>query len=197
MKSDKVALGIILFVLLCLVLGCGQSRYDNRVAEFRAHPAPQDATPYMGDSLIEFCEYNYPEFWTDGRVNRGIGGSNVWDVLSLWFDVVQNELPSNIFLMVGVNDMGNGEFYEHMDLLLSVIDVPVTTMSILPTSYEVNNISIADMNLSIQELSNLYELSYIDLWPFMVVDGILNPDYTTDGIHLNREGCIAFLDNTI
>lgn len=56
------------------------------------------------------------------------------------------------------------------------------------TGHPLNNSIIKDLNKRLEDLSNLYDYQFIDIYPELVEFGQLNKDFTFDGLHLNGEG---------
>lgn len=178
--------------------------YDFRVRSFAEQNQPFRNVVLLGDSITEGFEV--PKFLPGRRVlNRGIGG-----------DVIGNDLPesdkrgvlrrldvsvfdcaaSDVFLMIGVNDLNSGRTVDQMErgyreLLRRIKErtpaVRVHVQSLSPTrgGFDRLNAPIRDFNGRIQKLAAEFGCDYVDLHPlFADQDGRLKAEYTNDGLHL-------------
>ena len=190
---------------------------DNRYQQFAKENDPYDTKQYMyatvysyptdvvflGDSLIERCNWN--ELFPDLNVkNRGIGGDTVNGVL-VRLNTVMKTQPKKIFLMVGVNNLMNGNSVDQivedygrlLDELVELRDeegVKIYVESILPVGPEMKNASriILDgreVNSRVKEMCADRDITYIDLTDaFSNEDLALNSDFGYDGVHINARG---------
>jgi lysophospholipase L1-like esterase len=142
-------------------------------------------------------------------LNRGIGA-----------DVIGNGLPENdnrgilrrmdesifhcaatdVFLLIGINDLGSGSTPQVMErgyreilqrVRLKAPDLRIHVQSVLPTrdKYAKHNANVNDFNARLQKLAAEFGYDYIDLHSLMKDDkGELKAAFTGDGLHLNAEG---------
>lgn len=152
----------------------------------------------FGDSLT----YNGPfsELIKDVNLcNLGYAGD---ELISIPFRVPQVRAlnPDKVFLMIGVNSIGKMdicEFEKMYDKLIGLLKDQVPSaklylLSMLPVGVNnpnrgVTNKKIIKGNLVIKNLSDKYMLDYIDIHDSYVRDGVLNPNYTDDGLHLRQD----------
>jgi hypothetical protein len=127
-----------LLIIALLVIGCsGESdncpvsfispMYEGRISEFKANPV-SGGISYMGDSRIWLCAKYYPEFFTDGIHDRGIGGAVTTDMINLAHEVVNAENPEAVVVLIGVNDIGIGRgecLANDIERLNESIDAPM------------------------------------------------------------------------
>lgn len=165
---------------------------------------------FLGDSLTE--EGNWGAYFGKNTIkNRGIGGDRTYNVLSR-LDGVLRLAPEKIFLMVGVNDLGEGrkiaEIVADYNRILEKItkELPGTKVfvqSALPISSKrldgapelITNARIMSLNQEIRKLSQHYKMTYIDLYPLMLnQSGDLMDDATYDGLHLSAKGYKIWMD---
>ncbi len=190
---------------------------DHRYQEYAKENDPYDTKQYMyatvysyptdvvflGDSLIERCNWN--ELFPDLNVkNRGIGGDTVNGVL-VRLDTVMKTKPQKIFLMVGINNLMNGnsvdqiveDYARLLDELVELRDeegVKIYVESILPVGPEMKNASriILDgreVNSRVKDMCAERDITYIDLTEsFSNEDLALISDFGYDGVHINAKG---------
>ena len=159
---------------------------------------------FLGDSLTE--EGNWSAYFGKSTIkNRGIGGDRTYNVLSR-LDGVIRLAPEKLFLMVGVNDLGEGrkipEIVADYSKILERItkELPaakVFVQSALPISTRrldgapdtITNARIMSLNQELKKLAQQYKMTYIDLYPLMLNQrGDLMDDATYDGLHLSAKG---------
>jgi lysophospholipase L1-like esterase len=180
--------------------------YDNRVRSFREQNLIYQNVVLLGDSITEAFE---PTRFFPGRrvLNRGIGA-----------DVIGNSLPSedrrgvlrrldcsvfdcaatDVFLMVGVNDLNAGRTVDTMEagyreILGKIKDrapgIRVHVESLLPTRgvFAKNNEPIKEFNRRLKRLAEEFGYHYLDLHPLFVDEkGELKAAFTADGVHLTE-----------
>ena len=180
--------------------------YDNRVRSFREQNLVYRNVVLLGDSITEAFEVT--RFFPGRRVlNRGIGA-----------DVIGNGLPADdrrgilrrldcsvfdcaatdVFLMIGVNDLNAGRTVNAMEagyreVLQQIRDrapsIRVHVESLLPTRgvFARNNAPIKEFNRRLKRLAEEFGYKYLDLHPLFVdEDGQLKAAFTADGIHLTE-----------
>jgi lysophospholipase L1-like esterase len=164
----------------------------------------------LGDSITEGFDVKKHFFFPKHRVlNRGIGA-----------DVIGNDLPktdnrgllrrlpesvfdcnpSDVFILIGINDLGSGHTPEVIEAgyheLLETIKqkapkVRVHVQSVLPCRdrFAKHNTNVLDVHKRLQKLAKESGADYIDLHSKMTDDkGELKKDFTRDGLHLLAPG---------
>lgn len=154
---------------------------------------------FLGDSLIDKCEWQ--ELLNNSNIiNRGINADTTKGVLDRIGSII-NLKPKKIFIMIGTNDIGQGEskdvviknYNEILESLKSNLpNTEVYVQSLLPVN-EVpeskrKNEDIISINSEISLLSDKYNYTYIDLFSDFLVNGELNKEFTLDGLHINGQG---------
>lgn len=158
---------------------------------------------FLGDSITD--EGDWSNLFPNSFVkNRGIGGDTTLGVLKRLDQVIALK-PSQIFLMIGTNDLCFGrsisDTISNYRLILTCFhrklpDTKIYIESVLPfndtifpsRSLRTNN-NIRQLNVEIRKLAQLYNYQYIDLSPaFTGTDGRLPAQYTSDGLHLADAG---------
>lgn len=181
--------------------------WTNRVNGFRMQNEPFQNVVLLGDSITE--GFDVGKYFPGRRVlNRGIGADVIGNdlpeadnrgVLKRLNESVYNCSATDVFLLIGINDLGSGHTPEGMekgyrDILAQIKKetprVRVHVQSVLPTrgNYAKHNANVVDFNGRIKKLAeeNGYD-DYIDLHALMIDDkGELKAEYTNDGLHLNE-----------
>jgi Lysophospholipase L1 and related esterases len=179
--------------------------YIDRVTTFKNLKNNSEEIVFLGDSLIEICEWS--ELFNNPSIkNRGISGDTTYGVLNRLEEVTMAK-PSKIFMMLGINDIGKcrptQSVIEDYEKILNKIkaDSPNTKIyvhSVLPINKEkftthTKPEEILGLNSSLNKLCDNLKVEYINLYPlFVVSDNKLNPQYTTAGIHLNGDGYLVW-----
>jgi lysophospholipase L1-like esterase len=181
-----------------------QMHYTQRVQEFREQNQIFQHVVLVGDSITE--GFDVQKYFPNHRIlNRGIGA-----------DVIGNGLPvddkrgvlkrmdesffdcsaHDVFLLIGINDLGDNHTPETMetgyrDILQQAKTraplVKVHVQSVLPTrgNFAKHNANVNDFNTRLQKLANEFGYDYIDLHSKMTDDnGELKEEFTADGLHL-------------
>ena len=156
---------------------------------------------FWGDSLTE--EGSWEEYFPAyGVFNFGISGEKSDEILSR-LDEVLFWKPKKIFLMMGINDLGDGLNYqkvlENYKKLFSLIKeqkhIKLIVQSLLPineTMFKSSNfdgMKILELNYHLRDLCEKEEIIFVDLYTaFSTYTYQLIKDYTDDGLHLNKAG---------
>ena len=164
---------------------------------------------FVGDSLIE--NYMLSEFFPDHYViNRGISGDTTCGILCRLKSSVYDLKPKKIFLLIGINDIGNEEnlsdIIKNIRLIVSRIrrklpDTKIYVQSIYPVRIDPNNKikkrivgkrSNKKINITNRELYKLckkYNIQFININKKLKdKKGQLRYHYTQDGLHLSPLG---------
>lgn len=176
--------------------------YHTKTSVFQILPRDSHDIVFLGSSLIDFCPWH--EIFDNLNIkNRGIGGDFIAGV-NKRLDDVYTIPPQQIFLMIGINDLGAGRstnniIKDYESLLQNMMKrssrTEIIILSILPTDNRSNlqNQAILELNQNIKKIANRYQLDYIDLYSKLCTeDQRLNPDYTFDGLHLNGKGYLVW-----
>lgn len=156
---------------------------------------------FWGDSLTEGGNWGkyFPDYET---ANFGISGQKSVEIISR-LDEVLAWNPSKIFLMMGINDLGEGlDFKTPLENYKIVIDkvkelknTALFVQSLLPTnetmfqSSSFKGINILELNAHLRDLCGKEKITFVDLYTAFLTDTYqLIRDYTTDGLHLNEAG---------
>ena len=186
------------------------SYYDRKCASFAVQNAnlSKGQIVFIGDSITDL--FPLDDHLSDlplATYNRGIGGDTTGGVLARLKVSLYDLAPSEIVLMIGINDINGGISRErilrnYQEILCSIKQnlptAKVFCLSVLPMhdtieAYGVDlaqaTVRIKEVNEGIAPLSAEYGYTYVDLFS-EVSDGNdrLLKALSDDGIHLNAAG---------
>lgn len=161
----------------------------------------ENAIVFLGDSITDNFDW-YEAFKNIDIQNRGISNDTTDGILER-LDVVIKENPKKIFLMIGINDLGNGKKVDYIvnnykNILSKIKNESPNTIiyvqSVLPINKSLNgngifdNSDIMELNAQLEKLSDK-NVIFVDLFSLLKTDkNELNKDFTYDGTHINGEG---------
>jgi lysophospholipase L1-like esterase len=181
-------------------------------AKVAADRRPVHLTILAGDSLSLW----FPtELLPEGKnwLNQGISGETSQGLLKR-LNIFDRTKPEAIFVMIGINDLIRGTRDEvilnnHEQIITHLRRVhptaEIVVQSILPHGAEqatwqgrdkllaITNNRIRRLNERLRSISAKQGVKFLDLYPlFTNSKGNLRQEFTTDGLHLNREGYIVW-----
>ncbi len=180
-------------------------RFDDAIAAFEAadkqSAPPPCATLFVGASSIRFWKSLKEDFPDRTVINRGFGGSTVWEVDHYFDRVVKPYHPKEIVFYAGENDLWidkrtpdqiYADFVQFMRLKEKALgDTPVYFISAKVSKQRFEQISLqADYNAKVKALAaQRDDLAYIDVVPAMLKpDGTPKDIYVADNLHMTPEG---------
>lgn len=160
---------------------------------------------FLGDSITEF--YDLDKHFPDMPVvNSGIISNTTEDILNDMKNRVYNYNPSKVFLLIGTNDLRDDKSVDEIVTNIKKIieeikenrkEAEIYLESIYPVNEKVNkkgvegrkNEDIKEINKQIEEYAKNENITFINIYDKLVDnEGLLNEDYTTDGLHINDNG---------
>ncbi|MDZ8108036.1 MAG: SGNH/GDSL hydrolase family protein [Nostoc sp. DedQUE12a] len=181
-------------------------------AKVAADRRPVHLTILAGDSLSLW----FPtELLPEGKnwLNQGISGETSQGLLKR-LNIFDRTQPEVIFVMIGINDLIRGTrdevILDNYQRIMSYLrrvhpTAEIVVQSILPHGGEeatwqgrdkllaITNNRIRRLNDRLQSISAKKGVRFLDLYPlFTNTQGNLRQEFTTDGLHLNREGYIVW-----
>lgn len=184
-----------------------QLHYENRVKSFREQNRVYQNVILLGDSITEGFEVD--RYFPGRRVlNRGIGadviGNNLPEtdkrgVLKRLDESVFSCAPAALFILIGINDLGQGHSPEvieagYREMLQAIRKrepaLKIYVQSVLPTrgNFTKHKENVLDVNRRIKALAAEFQCEYVDLHSLMADDnGDLKAEFTGDGLHLTEE----------
>ena len=160
---------------------------------------------FFGDSITSGGDFN--ALFPDRKIcNLGIPGDTLRGMADR-AGMIAAVKPEKVFLLGGINSLTDNSYEASLDayrVLLDRIgeatDAEVGVQGILPVSAKqekrlhVTNATITRFNEKLREMAEEKGYQYIDLPAVFMKDGEMNPDYTTEGIHLSGDGYHAWAD---
>jgi len=152
----------------------------------------------LGDSLTDGGEWN--ELFPDHQVaNRGINGDTTYGLRRRLSAVVALR-PAKVFILVGHNDFQLNrqhddiwrDYVQVLDTLKSAGITPVIQSTLLTAPKEpaedAINQHIQWLNGQLEALAAERGIAFVDLNQTLSANGVLRPEVTNDGVHLNGRG---------
>jgi lysophospholipase L1-like esterase len=163
---------------------------------------PQDVL-FVGDSLTANAPWH--ELLNDARCkNRGLGGDTSAGVLARLAEPLVGQ-PAKLFLLVGTNDMLERVPLEQVVANVRAIVEMVRGRSPHTRLYlqgpmpvhpgllgEGDNAYLRALGQAVAALAAEHGATFIDLYPLVAREGLLDPAYTHDGLHLNGRGYMVW-----
>ena len=160
---------------------------------------------FLGDSITEF--YDLDKYFPNlPVVNSGIISNTTEDILNDMKNRVYNYNPSKVFILIGTNDLRDDrsvdEIVNNIKKIIEEIkenrkETEIYLESIYPVNEKVNkkgvegrkNEDIKEINNQLEKYAKKENITYINIYNKLVDDeGLLNEDYTTEGLHINEDG---------
>lgn len=171
---------------------------------------------FLGDSITEMYDLDKYYKDSDTRVlNRGISSETTTEVLDRLTMNVMSIAPKAVVILIGTNDLNAYVTPDEIvDNILKMVqhihyfnaDTKVYVESILPVNkdayilskYIVNrrtNEDIDYINSLLYDNAKYYNYTYIDTNSHLKnKDGVLDKEYTVDGLHISRAGYAVMTD---
>lgn len=177
--------------------------YKQRMEVFKANPMKKGQIVFFGNSITEAGKWDV-YFPNHNTVNRGISGDNTDGMLARIHEVIVAK-PSKIFIMAGINDISlqrdNEVILRQVKLLLRQIvagspETKIYVQSTLPLNTEKlkygrlkgKEKQIEEYNKGLKSLCEQLGVVYVDVYTHLLDKPLnLDPKYTADGLHLNKE----------
>lgn len=157
---------------------------------------------FLGDSLTE--AFDLKHYFGEAHVkNRGLSGDTTYQVLYRMEEIVRAK-PKKLFLMIGINDLFNGEdeviIFQNIAGIIEQFrqrspETVVNIQSILPVNESVMfsdeniNLLIFSLNEDLMKYCKKVNVRFVDLYGhFLNEKGEMDRVYTYDGVHLTPAG---------
>lgn len=176
---------------------------SNLVHEMRLADAgilSADRVLLFGDSQIAYWPMAQ-SFGVMPVVNRGKGGDWATNAQERYAKALVEVNPQTVVLLIGTNDIGNGKTLGELEASLAeMVDAAsgrhVILCSILPVRGSAQEkrppSKIREMNQRLRMLAEAKGIRYLDLYtPLSGPDGLLQQRYSTDDLHISREGYVV------
>lgn len=178
---------------------------------------------FAGSSLMEM--FPIEDFLKERNLpyivyNRGVGGYKTEDLLQAMDICIYELSPRRIFINIGTNDLSDSsipisQMISNYDRILKEIEehlpgVELYLMAYYPVNYDAateemkpclkirNNEKIHLANTEVKKLAARHHAKYIDVNRALKdSDGNLKAEYTIEGMHINKDGYRAILDDVL
>lgn len=206
---------IVFFLIFCLsnIYIFSQERkystyYYQRATLFESLSVTPDDILFVGNSITDGAEW-FELFDNPEVKNRGISGDTTYGVYDRISTLLKGH-PKKIFLMIGINNVPQGESADTIANGIRKIiekiksESPVTKIylqSVLPVNPDLNMFRghtsrweiIPDINMAIKSIAEDEGVKYIDLYShFVNSEGKMDLKYTNDGLHLLGPGYLLW-----
>jgi lysophospholipase L1-like esterase len=160
----------------------------------------KESIVFVGDSITAGGDWQswFPEY----EVHVEASPEDAADRLNERLPAVVELQPETLAILIGANDFGQSRSVEYVvrsiEYFLAMVrqDVPgsrTLVQSILPRGREFAE-DIQDANRHLRQYAQIVHAQYLDLWPAMATEeGELQPEFTTDRLHLTPTGYEAWL----
>ncbi|WP_339788363.1 GDSL-type esterase/lipase family protein [uncultured Imperialibacter sp.] len=178
--------------------------HKRRLEKFAKEPMSTGKILFLGNSITEGGPW--AELLGDPTVvNRGIGGDFSYGILNRLDEIIQRK-PSKLFLLIGVNDIGNdipdAVIANNVRKIVTRLkaETPATEIyiqSILPVNPEYprfpqhydKQYHVLMTNQLLYKVALDTKVTFVNLFPlFLDNRQRLDANLTKDGLHLNRQG---------
>lgn len=206
--QQAMAAAIILF-LAALLSGCAARRVSayqkftdhvRKIQEINKTSCVAGCTLFEGDSNIELI--NVQEYFTEPACNYAYRGSTTGNLLERR-EKVSLLKPALIVVLVGGNDLiakfPSAETYRNYDELLGYykgVSKNVYCLSNLPVNPDIviKNSTLIELNKQLERICRNRDVTFVNVYPHLLKNGGLNPDYAIDPVHLNKAGQEVLMD---
>jgi lysophospholipase L1-like esterase len=172
--------------------------YPKRIAEFKANPLEIGDLVFIGNSITEQGENWASKVENTKAKNRGIAGDTTEGILARLNEITFYK-PEKLFLLIGINDLfHNPNAFEKIhENILKIVDeinsespnTQIFVQTVLPTTTENLIPIIKELNSLLDNSAFEKPFTFINLHQhFVNLDGKMNMDFSTDGVHLNEKG---------
>ena len=212
MKRSKDPAFAVLFAVLALLtlFGCTQEKTEMEpIASVEdMEPIPPEPEPLkpvetcvmLGDSITAQGDFQ-PYFESVTMYNLGISGDTIVGVTERIGQVAELS-PDLLMILCGINSLSDDtlerSLAEYNLLAESAADLPgemrIVIQSVLPADgvfmrwKPCSDDTIRAFNDGLRAIAEKSGFDYLDLYSSFAVDGAMDPELTTDGLHLNKKG---------
>ncbi len=181
-------------------------KFDDKVA-FIGDSRTQGLIMYTG--LTKINDYSYIGLMVDSAKKKEFVKTSDGKKVTLLEDMKNKDIDT-VYIMLGVNELGWAypEVFKlkYKELIEKIREIKpninIYVQSIIPVTKEIdstnkyiNNNRIKKYNDLIKELANELDVKYLDVASALVNDeGYLPSQASTDGIHVDRDYCLKWLE---
>lgn len=213
MLTNLISGRVVILGIGALALAIGSSlaqptspaKWEKEINAFEAsdktNPPPRGAILFVGSSSIRLWKNLAAAFSEHRVINRGFGGSQIDDSISLADRIILPYQPKLIVLYAGDNDIANGKSPDQVfaDFQTFVRKIhrarPKTRIAFISIKPSPSRWHLADKQKAANQLIKALcekekQLSYIDVFtPMLGANGEPRPElFVEDKLHLNAKG---------
>ena len=183
----------------------GYKTIDNERYFFKDTGVLQNNIVFLGDSEIEIYDLNkyYPNYPV---INSGVSGNTTRDILNNIHNRLYVYNPSKVIILIGTNDTYFGiekeETITNINKIINEIKTNLPNTKIyLESIYPCNNSDNPKINHEMvgnrtneflssinNQIKDIDGVTYINVYDHLILNGLLNINYTYDGLHPNSTG---------
>lgn len=180
-------------------------RYHRDNAAVRGQPV---SVVFMGDSITDGWIKGDPDFFKEGRIDRGIGGQTTPQMLVRFREDVIALKPKAVHIMAGTNDIAGNTGAATMAMVqgniqgmaelarangIKVILASIPPAAAFPWSPDKRPApQIAEMNAWLKRYAAAEGFTYVDYHPALATaEGAMKPGFANDGVHPTPAGYAA------
>ena len=206
--AKKICTLSLLIAMAAFHAGCAarQSRYRiftdhvKKLQETNKKSCVAGCTLFEGDSNVELISVQ--EYLAGPACNYAFRGSTTQALLARR-EKVSLLKPSAIVVLVGGNDLiakfhpaDTDRNYAELFRYYRTVTGSVYCISNLPVDpgIYIKNSTLIELNARLRRICEKTGVTYVDVYPHLVKNGGLNPDYAIDPVHLNRAGQDVLMD---
>lgn len=175
-----------------------RAHYPKRIAEFKQNPLAKNDIVFLGNSITEQGEDWSVKVNNSKAKNRGIAGDTTEGVLARLGEIIYFK-PDKIFILIGINDAFHNIISAekiHTNILEIVTEInknnpntEIFVQTVLPTTTDSLIPKIKQINVLLENYEATKPYKLIKLHQhFVVENGKMNMNFSTDGVHLNDKG---------
>ena len=198
--------------------------YEERIEHFKKHPIGNNKIVFLGNSITEGGGDWNKKFNVHNIVNRGISGDITEGILVRLDEIIFYKPIAVFLLIgindIFDTDISNREKITPLYVANNIIKIanqinvhsPSTEIfmqTILPINHEIyieengffpeHNVPLSEQIIQINSMiinqADVQQYKVIDLHSvFINQDGLMNREYTTDGVHLNNNGYSVWVE---
>ena len=153
----------------------------------------------IGDSITDRAEWG-ELLDVNSVANRGINSDTTDGVIER-LESIYSVKPQKAFIMIGINDIAQGVAVDLIFANYKLIVEGLITNNITPfiqstllagNSQKQYNERVNSLNITLQQYAVERGIVFIDLNSVLAADGVLQPAFTIDGVHLTGSGYTAW-----
>ena len=213
MKRMKIFLAVIFVMASCVPVFAERTEtdiinsayYKIKHSIHESMPRTEGGIVFLGDSLTDYVPFSelLPGLPV---INRGIAGDNTLGALRRIDEVISLK-PSKLFILLGTNDIVYNMTADRTagnltDIIRKVKEGSPSTKIFLETIMPVNpelesrrkNDVINALNVRVRAVAVETGVELVDTHSHMAENGVLPLKWTVDGLHLNGEGAVKWIE---